>query len=94
MEETDREKGECAKNIKRQKQITCLLQMCIWCPCVCIYTQAGGRELPPQANNMEFEILAGLVIEHGSLITELPGWPVITMTYHWAEEHGVYNKIH
>lgn len=42
---------------------------------------------------MEFEILAGVVIEHGSLITGLPGWPVITMTYHWAEEHGVYNKI-
>lgn len=42
---------------------------------------------------MEFEILAGAVIEHGSLITELPGWPAITMTYHKTEEHGVYNKI-
>lgn len=42
---------------------------------------------------MEFEILAGVVIEHGSLITRLPGWPVITMTYHWAEKHVVYNKI-
>ena len=42
---------------------------------------------------MEFEILAGVVIEHGSLITGLPGWPAITMTYHRAEEHGVYNKI-
>lgn len=50
-------------------------------------------ELEPQANNMEFEILAGAVIEHGSLITGLPGWPVITMTYHWVEQHGVYNKI-
>lgn len=42
---------------------------------------------------MEFEILAGVVIEHGSLITGLPGWPAITMTYHRAEEHGVCNKI-
>lgn len=50
-------------------------------------------ELEPQANNMEFEILAGAVIEHGSLITGLPGWPVITMTYHRVEQHGVYNKI-
>lgn len=40
-----------------------------------------------------FEILAGVVIEHGSLITLLPGWPAIMMTYHRAEEHGVYNKI-
>lgn len=47
----------------------------------------------PQANNMEFEILAGVVIEHGSLITWLPGWPAITMTYHRTEEHRVYNKI-
>lgn len=58
-----------------------------------MWIQTGGRGLPPQANNMEFEILAGTVIEHGSLITGLPGWPVITMTYHWDEEHGVYNKI-
>lgn len=34
---------------------------------------------------MEFEILAGVVIEHGFLITRLPGWPVITMTYHQVE---------
>lgn len=60
--------------------------------CVCV-GGAGGRELRPQANNMEFEILAGVVIEHGSLITGLPGWPAITMTYHRAEELGVYNKI-
>lgn len=60
------------------------MRVCVW---------AGGRELRPQANNMEFEILAGVVIEHGSLITGLPGWPAITMTYHRAEELGVYNKI-
>lgn len=42
---------------------------------------------------MEFEILAGVMIEHGSLITRLPGWPALTMTYHWAEVRGVYNKI-
>lgn len=42
---------------------------------------------------MEFEILAGVVIEHGSLITVLPGWPAIMMTYHRVEENGVYNKI-
>lgn len=42
---------------------------------------------------MEFEILAGVVIENGSLITGLPGWPAVMMTYHRAEEHGVYNKI-
>lgn len=45
------------------------------------------------ANNMEFEILVGAVIEHGSLITELPGRRAITMTYHPCEDHGVYNKI-
>lgn len=66
--------------------LTCVYAVCMW-----IHT--GGRGLLPQANNMEFEILAGVVIEHGSLITGLPGWPVITMTYHWVEEHGVYNKI-
>lgn len=52
-----------------------------------------GREVLLQANNIKFEILARSVIEHGSLIKGLPGWPAITMTYHRAEEHGVYNKI-
>lgn len=62
------------------------------CGCgVCM--QTGGRALLPQANNLELEILAGVMIEHGSLITGLPGWLALTMTYHRAEEHGVYNKI-
>lgn len=33
------------------------------------------------------------MIEHGSLITGLPGWLALTMTYHRTEERGVYNKI-
>lgn len=87
----DRQTGiakECGKNLKDPKEINRLLPVCVW-----RVRMDSHWQLRPQANNMEFKILAGIVIEQTSLITGLPGWPVIIMTYHWVEEHGVYNKI-
>lgn len=86
-------RGRVWQKSKKDRNRLTVLYLCVYGVCACMCTSTGGWELLPQANNMEFEILAGVVIEHGSLITGLPGWPVITMTYHWAVEHGVYNKI-
>lgn len=58
------------------------------CVCACVlrtYMCVRYEYLQLEANNIEFEILAAVVIEHGSLITRLPGRCTITMTYRLGE---------
>ncbi len=57
------------------------------CVCVCalhIYVCEVWVS-PARGEQYGFEILDAVVIEHGSLITRLPGRCTITMTYHLGE---------